>query len=390
MKNKYFRTLRVTLSILGTLAFTQAMDTNEISIVYENSAADQVFPNPMGTDGFEFVEFTDTTPDHLDNLFRSLGFTAIAKHKSKDVTLYRQGEINFILNMEPNSYAMDFAAAHGASVCAMAFRVKDARKAQELALQLGAKAVDVPIDKGETPIPAIEGIGESLLFFVDQYSEKTIYDADFIPFPGVDQHPTGAGLTYIDHLTHNVYFGQMDHWADFYERIFKFREQRYFDIKGLKTSLVSRAMISPCGKIRIPINESSDDKSQIVEYLTLYKGEGIQHIALGTNDICDSVEKMTEKGVPFMSVTETYYTIMEERLPNHGLPISRLAKNQILIDGEIENDKKDLLLQIFTNTVIGPVFFEVIQRLGHQGFGEGNFSALFEAIERDQMKRGVL
>lgn len=346
--------------------------------------------NPMKTDGFEFVEYTATDPKTLQDLFLSLGFSPTAKHRSKDVTLYRQGTINFILNNQPNSYASAHAKDHGPSACAMAFRVKDADFAFKRALSLGAEGIDLPSGPGELKIPAIKGIGDSLLFFVDKYTTETIYDTDFIPLPGVDQNPKGFGLTYIDHLTHNVYQGRMDHWAAFYERLFNFREQRYFNISGQKTGLLSRAIISPCGKIRIPINESADDKSQIAEYLDLYNGEGIQHIALGTDDICYSVETLKKAGIPFMTVPETYYPVMEERLPGHGLDIPALAKHHILIDGEIEGSHKDLLLQIFTKTVIGPIFFEIIQRMGHEGFGEGNFSALFEAMERDQMERGVL
>jgi 4-hydroxyphenylpyruvate dioxygenase len=346
--------------------------------------------NPMQTDGFEFVEYTSPHPEKLHQLLINLGFTAIAKHRSKNVILYRQGDINFILNQQPNSYASTHAQAHGPSACAMAFRVKDAAFAHQRALSLGAESIEVPIGAGELKIPAIKGIGDSVLFFVDHYQAETIYHHDFIPLPGVDQHPHGAGLTYIDHLTHNVFKGRMDHWAKFYEQIFNFREQRYFNITGQKTGLLSRAMISPCGKIRIPINESTDDKSQIAEYLEEYKGEGIQHIALGTDDICQSVEQLKVQGIPFMTVPDSYYQVVQERLPSHGQDMPRLHKNHILMDGEIEGDHKDLLLQIFTKTVIGPIFFEIIQRKGHQGFGEGNFSALFEAMERDQMERGVL
>jgi 4-hydroxyphenylpyruvate dioxygenase len=354
------------------------------------SPASNTHDNPMHTDGFEFVEYTSPHPEELHTLLLNLGFSPVAKHRSKDVTLYRQGQINFILNQEPNSYASVHAQAHGPSACAMAFRVRDAEFAFKRALELGAEAVDVPISSGELKIPAIKGIGDSLLFFVDKYGAETIYDSDFSLLPEVNPYPKGDGLTYIDHLTHNVYKGRMDFWAQFYERLFNFREQRYFNISGQKTALVSRAMISPCGKIRIPINESVDDKSQIAEYLDEYKGEGIQHIALGTDDICTSVEHLKSNGIPFMTVPDTYYKVIEERLPQHGQDTPRLRKNHILMDGEIEGDRKDLLLQIFTKTVIGPIFFEIIQRKGHQGFGEGNFSALFEAMERDQMERGVL
>jgi 4-hydroxyphenylpyruvate dioxygenase len=319
-----------------------------------------------------------------------MGFTAIAKHRSKQVTLYRQGGINFLINREPDSYASCYAEQHGPSACAMAFRVKDAKFAHMRALSLGAKSAEIPINEGELPIPAISGIGESLLFFVDQYHSKTIYDTDFIYLADTDPQPKGFGLTHIDHLTHNAYQGRMEVWTEFYERLFNFRKQRYFNITGQKTGLFSQIMVSPCAKICIPISESADDQSQIAEYLAEYKGEGIQHIALGTNDICMAVEQLRQHQIPFVAVPQTYYPIVETRLPGHGQDIERLAKNHILMDGEVTKNKMDLLLQIFTNTVVGPIFFEVIQRLGHQGFGEGNFSALFEAMEREQMARGVL
>lgn len=346
--------------------------------------------NPMQTDGFEFVEFTSPNEGDLEDIFSRMGFVAIAKHRSKQVTLYRQGNINFLINREPDSYASCYAAKHGPSACAMAFRVKDAKFAHMRALSLGANSAEISINEGELPIPAIIGIGDSVLFFVDQYHDTTIYDTDFNYFPGIDLKPEGAGLTYIDHLTNNVYQGRMDVWTGFYKKLFNFREQRYFNITGQKTGLFSQVMVSPCGKICIPINESADDKSQIAEYLVEYKGEGIQHIALGTNDICSSVEQIKMNRVPFVTVPQTYYQVVEERLPGHGQDIARLAKNHILMDGEVSQNQMDVLLQIFTNTVVGPVFFEIIQRLGHQGFGEGNFSALFEAMEREQEARGVI
>lgn len=348
------------------------------------------YDNPMGTDGFEFVEYASPNPAELATLFQNLGFTAIAKHKSKDVTLYRQGEVNFILNNEPNSHASYFIKNHGPAAVAMAFRVKDAKAAHARALQLGAKDGSHAVGANELNIPAILGIGNSLLYLVDQYGSRTIYETDFDPIPGVDQHPKGFGLTYIDHLTHNVYQGRMDLWYEFYNRLFNFREIRYFDIKGERTGLFSRALTSPCGKIRIPINESQDNISQIAEYLKEYKGEGIQHIALATEDLVASMGLLRQHTIPFTSVPSTYYDVINERLPGHGLDIEKLSANHILIDGEVDGDKRELLLQIFSKNVIGPIFFEFIERLGHEGFGEGNFGALFEAMERDQMERGVI
>jgi len=347
-----------------------------------------LWDNPMGTDGFEFVEYTGPDPQQLGALFERMGFVAAARHRSKKVTLYKQGDVNFILNAEPESFAQAFARLHGPSVCAIAFRVKDAAYAYERAVSLGAKPVHAKVGPMELNIPAIEGIGGSLIYLVDRYSDHTIYDVDFHPLTS-EEGLRGVGLTEIDHLTHNVHRGRMALWAEFYERLFNFREIRYFDIEGKLTGLKSKAMTSPDGKIRIPINESADDKSQIAEYLEAYHGEGIQHIALGAGEIYRTVEALRERGVSFMSVPETYYEAVDTRLPGHGEDLRRLKRDQILIDGA-PSQGQGLLLQIFTDTVIGPIFFEIIQRKGNEGFGEGNFRALFESIERDQIRRGVL
>jgi 4-hydroxyphenylpyruvate dioxygenase len=361
--------------------------------------------NPMGTDGFEFVEYAAPDPIALGKLFETMGFAPIAKHRTKNVTLYRQGGVNFIINAEPNSFAQRFARQHGPSVCAMAFRVNDARRAYERALELGAWAFDNHTGPMELNIPAIKGIGDSLIYFVDRWQGKggaapgaigniSIYDVDFVPIEAIVSTTAiqpGHGLTYIDHLTHNVHRGRMKEWADFYERLFNFKEVRYFDIEGKLTGLKSKAMTSPCGKIRIPINESSDDKSQIAEYLDLYHGEGIQHIALGTDNIYGTVDQMRQHGVVFQDTIETYYDLVNKRLPGHGESVEELRRQRILIDGAThQGAPNELLLQIFTQTVIGPIFFEIIQRKGDQGFGEGNFRALFESIELDQIRRGVL
>ncbi len=361
----------------------------------------QPWDNPMGTDGFEFIEYAAPDPAALGALFEQMGFTAIARHRHKDVTLYRQGEINFIINAEPDSFAQRFARQHGPSICAIAFRVNDAAYAYKRALELGAWGFDNKTGPMELNIPAIKGIGDSLIYFVDRWHGKaglergaigniSIYDVDFVAIPGAKANPVGYGLTYIDHLTHNVHRGRMKEWADFYESLFNFREIRYFDIEGKHTGLKSKAMTSPCGKIRIPINESSDDKSQIAEYLDLYHGEGIQHIALGSDDIYTSIEGMKKAEVAFQDTIETYYDLVDRRLPGHGERLEDLRRLRILLDGTSTANKRELLLQIFTQTVIGPIFFEIIQRKGDQGFGEGNFRALFESIELDQIRRGVL
>jgi 4-hydroxyphenylpyruvate dioxygenase len=347
-----------------------------------------LWDNPMGTDGFEFVEYTGPDPAQLAALFERMGFVAAARHRSKEVTLFKQGDINFILNAEPESFAQAFARLHGPSVCAIAFRVSDAARAYDRAISLGAKPVHGKIGPMELNIPAIEGIGGSLIYLVDRYGDRTIYDVDFHPLTG-EKAPGGVGLTGIDHLTHNVHRGRMALWAEFYERLFNFREIRYFDIAGKLTGLRSKAMTSPDGKIKIPINESADDKSQIAEYLEAYRGEGIQHIALAAADIHRTVEGLRGRGVGFMAVPETYYEVLDDRLPGHGEDLARLRRDQILVDGA-PSQGQGLLLQIFTEPMIGPIFFEIIQRKGNEGFGEGNFRALFESIERDQIRRGVL
>jgi 4-hydroxyphenylpyruvate dioxygenase len=348
-----------------------------------------LFDNPLGTDGFEFVEFTSPEPERLRGLFELMGFAAVSRHRSKNVLRFAQGDINFILNMEPAGQPAAFRARHGPGANAMAFRVKDAALALRLAVERGAKAVQGPVGPMELNIPAIEGIGGSNLYLVDRYGAQGIYDVDFRPIEGAPARVTGLGLTYIDHLTHNLHRGQMDVWKNFYERIFNFREIRYFDIEGKQTGLISRAMTSPDGKIRIPLNESQDDHSQIEEFLREYHGEGIQHIALGTDDIFAAVEAMREAGVTFQDTPETYYEQLAERVPGHGESLQRLAADRILLDGA-PTKGQGLLLQIFTENMIGPIFFELIQRKGAEGFGEGNFKALFESIELDQIRRGVL
>ncbi len=347
-----------------------------------------LFDNPMGTDGFEFVEYTAPDPALLRTLFEQLGFPIVARHRSKDVTLHTQGDINFIINAEPDSAAQAFARAHGPSVCAMAFRVKDATRAFKRAVELGAKPFEGRVGPMELNIPAIEGIGGSVLYLVDRYGDQTIYDVDFKAMPRPENVPS-AGLTYVDHLTHNVHRGNMDVWAGFYQRLFNFREIRYFDIEGRKTGLFSRAMTSPCGKIRIPINESQDKKSQIEEYLHQYRGEGIQHIALGTDDIFRTVDVLRARGVRFQDTPDTYYEGVDARVPGHGEDLEALRSRRILLDGA-PTQGQGTLLQIFTQNVIGPIFFEIIQRKGNEGFGEGNFKALFESIELDQIRRGVI
>ena len=331
-------------------------------------------------------------------MFERMGFMAVAKHRHKDVTLYRQADVNFIINAEGDSFGQSFARTHGPSVCAIAFRVKDAAAAYGRAVGLGAWGVEAVPGPMELAIPAIKGIGDSLIYLVDRYPGnaygRTIYDVDFLPLPGFEAFwsgntpaPAGTGLLQIDHLTHNVHRGRMNEWAQFYERLFNFHESRYFDIEGKLTGVKSRAMTSPCGKIRIPINESADDRSQIQEYLEAYRGEGLQHIALETRDIYATVDRLLAAEVKLLDTPATYYDLLDQRLPGHGEPIEELRKRGILADG---GPQGGLLLQIFTQTLVGPIFFEIIQRKGNEGFGEGNFKALFESIELDQIRRGKL
>ena len=352
-----------------------------------------LFENPMGLCGFEFVEFTAPEEGILEPIFLSMGFTKVATHRSKNVHLWRQGGINLLTNYEPNTHADFYAREHGPSACAMGFRVRDSKKAYALALEKGAEPVHVNADFGELHLPAIKGIGGALVYLIDRFEDGlSIYDIDFEYIEGVNKHPVGCGFNIIDHLTHNVYKGRMDYWAQYYENLFNFREIRYFDIKGEYTGLVSRALTAPDGLIRIPLNEEKSDKvGQIEEYLREYKGEGIQHIAFSCDNLIACWDKLKASGVQFMSPPpSTYYDMLEERLPNHGEPTEELRNRGILLDGTTADGHPRLLLQIFSEKAIGPIFFEFIQRKEDEGFGEGNFEALFKSIERDQMNRGVL
>lgn len=352
-----------------------------------------LFENPMGLMGFEFVEFASPTPGILEPLFERMGFAQVARHRSKDVVLFRQGDINFIVNREPKSVAAYFAAEHGPCACGMAFRVRDSHHAYRRALELGAQPIEIPTGPMELNLPAIKGIGGAPLYLIDRFEDgKSIYDIDFNFIDGIERHPVGHGLKLIDHLTHNVYRGRMAFWGNFYEKLFSFREIRYFDIQGDYTGLTSRAMTAPDGKIRIPLNEESKKGGgQIEEFLMKFNGEGIQHIALICDDLIATVDRLAQADVPLMTApSKTYYEMIEDRLPGNGQPVSQLRTRGILLDGSTEGGNPRLLLQIFSETQLGPVFFEFIQRKGDQGFGEGNFKALFESLERDQLRRGVI
>ena len=352
-----------------------------------------LFENPLGLDGFEFLEFSAPEKGLLEASFAAMGFTLVARHRSKDVQLWRQGQINFVANYQPKSPAAYFSAEHGPSACGLAFRVRDAHLAYRRALELGAQPIEIPTGPMELRLPAIKGIGGAPLYLIDRYEEgRSIYDIDFHWLEGVDLHPRGHGLTLVDHLTHNVYRGRMAYWARFYEHLFNFRELRYFDIKGEYTGLTSKAMTAPDGRIRIPLNEeSSRGAGQIEEFLMQFNGEGIQHIALLTDDLLATVDALRAAGVPLMAPPPaTYYRMLDERIPGHGENAAELQARGILLDGSAQGGQRRLLLQIFSQAVFGPVFFEFIQRKGDEGFGEGNFKALFESLERDQVERGVL
>lgn len=352
--------------------------------------------NPAGTDGFEFVEFAHPEPEKLEALFATMGYTPVAKHKTKAITVWRQGDINYIVNAEPNTHAAGFIADHGPCAPSMGWRVVDAQHAFDHAVKLGATPYEG--DGKIMDVPAIVGIGGSLLYFIDTYGETgSAYDAEFDWIGAVDPKPEGIGFYYLDHLTHNVFRGNMDTWWDFYRELFGFTQIHFFDIEGKLTGLISRAITSPCGKIRIPLNESTDDKSQIEAYLHKYKGEGIQHIAVGTETIYDATDKLADNGLKFMpGPPDAYYDLSQSRVNGHSEPLERMKVHGILIDGEGVFDDTNgdrmtkILLQIFSKTVIGPIFFEFIQRKGDEGFGEGNFRALFESIEEEQIRAGEL
>ncbi len=348
--------------------------------------AQTTWENPTNTMGFAFVEFATSDPKPISALFEAFGFTPVAHDRDKPIIQYQQGDITFFINSSPEGFAAEFAAKHGPCCCSIGFKVKDAAKAMAHAYRTGAE--EYTRGNQSFSLPTLTGVGGSLIYLVDD-NGKHFFEKEFAPI-GNPCWENNVGLTYIDHLTHNVYRGNMDSWAEYYERVFNFREIRYFDIKGQHTGLLSRAMTSPCGKIRIPINESTDDQSQIEEYIRDYNGEGIQHIALGTDDIYTTIETLRQRNIQFMTVPDSYYEAVDSRLQAHGEDLDRLCKNRILIDGETTQDKQKILLQIFTNNCIGPIFFEIIQRKGDHGFGEGNFQALFESIEIDQVRRGII
>ena len=337
--------------------------------------------NPVGLKGIEFVEFTSPKPKLLQQIFIDFGFSKLKRHQYKDLTYYRQNDIHFIINEDTSGHAFNFQKVHGPSICSMAFQVENANKAFEIALERGAKKA-----VGEYDLPAIYGIGDSLIYFVDNnYEDNLYYKMGFITCPDKQVVPE-KGFLAIDHLTNNVEKGTMMYWSDFYKNIFGFTEVRYFDIKGVKTGLVSYALKSPCGTFCIPINEGTEAKSQINEYLEEYHGPGIQHLAFNTEDIVKSLDALKSSEIKTLDIDDQYYSDIFDKIPNVTEDHQTLREHNILVDG----DKEGYLLQIFTKNLVGPIFIEIIQRKNHNSFGEGNFGALFRSIEKDQQKRGYL
>jgi 4-hydroxyphenylpyruvate dioxygenase len=347
----------------------------------------QEVKNYLGLEGIEFIEFSAANPQALHTLFIEFGFSRLMRHKTKKVDLYKQGDIVFLLNTQANSFADSFQKAHGPSICSMGWRVKNANEALKIAGDRGARgAKNVDYQKTGSDIPAIYGIGDSFIYFIEGHSNKDLYqEMGFVPVDLPDIVP-GKGFLRIDHLTNNVPKGTMQQWSDFYKNVFGFYEVRYFDINGLKTGLTSYALRSPCGSFAIPINEGKDSRSQIDEYLREYKGAGVQHLAFETKDILESVGKLRGTSIQTLSIDSDYYDEVFDRVPNVTEDHKRIQDLQILVDG----DEEGYLLQIFTKNIIGPIFIEIIQRKNHLSFGEGNFGALFRSIEKDQEARGVL
>lgn len=349
----------------------------------------QPLPNPIGLDGIEFVEFSSPEPEALHKIFTCFGFSRLKEHQDQDLDLYQQGDINFVVNRRAGSFSESFYQAHGPCVPAMGWRVNDAERAHQHAVERGAKdmteAGDYRFEDG-TPVPAIEGIGGSLIYFVNTSARESFYrECGFTDAASPDRIPS-KGFEVIDHLTNNVFKGTMAEVAEFYKSVFGFVEIRYFDIRGVKTGLTSFALKSPCGKFSIPINEGTEKKSQINEYLDEYKGPGVQHIAFLTRDILHSLKELEGSPIQTLDIDDQYYQEVFDRVPNVTEDHETIQRYKVLIDG----DDDGYLLQIFTKNLIGPIFIELIQRKNHYSFGEGNFGALFRAIERDQEKRGYL
>ena len=342
--------------------------------------------NPIGLKGIEFMQLTTRDAAYVEDVLKRFGFSKLMKHRDKPLYYFRQNDIHVLVNHGETGFERAFAEQHGHSICAMGWRVENAERAYEEAIKRGAQ----PFNPGKMGVcdftlPAIYGIGDSLIYFVDDYTDRAYLRAEgfeALPTPDLVED---KGFLFIDHLTNNVYKGTMAYWADFYKEIFGFTEVRYFDIKGQKTGLTSFALKSPCGTFSIPINEGNESKSQIEEYLREYHGAGIQHVALATENLLASLDRLNGT-IPTLDIGENYYEEAFQRVPQVTEDRDHIRRHQVLVDGDAEG----YLLQIFTKNLFGPIFFEMIQRKNHHAFGEGNFKALFESIERDQARRGVL
>lgn len=343
--------------------------------------------NDLGLSGLDFIEFASPNPQQLEDLFLAFGFSKTKKHQQRQIEYFNQNDIHFFLNREGSGHSFQFAKDHGPSISAMGWRFKDPKVAYELAIQRGAKPGhgELQNDKGEAML-AIQGIGGMLIYFLDEKLHQSGYKSiGFIPHPQSIQRPP-MGFLAVDHLTNNVARGEMAPLADFYKNVFGFTEVRYFDIRGAKTGLTSFALKSPDGSFCIPINEGTDSKSQINEYLEEYKGPGVQHLAFLTENILDSLDALEGSKIETLDIDDEYYAEIFDKIPNVREDHKRIKGHNVLVDG----DDEGYLLQIFTKNIIGPIFIELIQRENHHAFGEGNFGALFRSIERDQMKRGYL
>jgi len=343
--------------------------------------------NPLGLMGIEFTEYATPDADYMEQVFTDFGFSKLKTFKGKDIVYFNQNDIHFLLNNSREGFSAEFAKSHGPAICSMGWRVADAEAAFEEAVKRGAKPATDSTHK-DLPYPAIFGIGDSLIYFIDVFGDKgSIYANDFEDL--AEQNVVeDKGFLRIDHLTNNVYQGTMETWANFYKDIFGFTEVRYFDIKGVETALISYALKSPCETFCIPINEGKGSKNnQIDEYLDMYDGPGVQHIAFLTNDLVSSLDKLDQSTIATLDIIPEYYDTIFDRVPWVKEDKEKIRKHQILVDSQGEDC---YLLQIFSKNLFGPIFIEMIQRVDDGGFGEGNFKALFESIERDQQKRGVL
>ncbi len=346
-----------------------------------------VIENPLGLRGIEFIQFTALKPEHVHRTLKSLGFSRLMERADRTQFYYQQHDIHVLVDHAESGFERAFAEQHGPSICAMGWRFEDPDAAYKEALRRGARAFEPGnIGAPSLKFPAIYGIGDSILYFLGSGDIPSLLEGQGFAMMAMPERVPSKGFLRIDHLTNNVYKNTMSYWADFYKNIFGFVEVRYFDIKGEKTGLTSYALRSPDGSFSIPINEGNESKSQIEEYLRDYRGPGVQHLALLSDDLLTSVEQLAGTGIETLDIMPEYYEEAFRRVPDVTEDRERIKTLQVLVDG----DPEGYLLQIFTQNLFGPIFIEMIQRKNHHAFGEGNFTALFQSIERDQERRGVL